>query len=155
MNTFSYDPSQRAFIRDDDKEVMATLADDNKTLEWTHNTREANYGKEIEALLQSLDFENSKHVPDPEGSGAMVLKESPTPAPKKRERRRIKYTGPARHPQFGNYSDVHLLHDYNTMEDGPFVAKWGGPMTLSAVRLSRASLIISNDTADDIDDRLS
>lgn len=159
-DTFRFDPQTRAFIRESDGEIMATLSPD-LTLEWTHSSRQQHYGREITALLETLDPATltqtptaPPQAPPPENKPTKPSKKTASPDPAPSSAPVPKRTGPARHPQFGAYSDVHLIHDHATLTDEDFRAKWGSRMTLSAVRTARASDIIPAETAEEIETRL-
>lgn len=139
-NTFSYDETRKAFIRDHDKEVMAFLKE-NGSLEWTHNTREENYGSEIIALQQSLGLaEKRKEI---------------VSTPAKQPATAYPPQSPPRHPQLGFYHYTHLLHDHAHMEDKSFNAKWGGRMAISTTRTCKTSAHIDKTTGDAIRKRIS
>ena len=145
---FSYVPETRSFIRNSDEQVMATLAEDNKTLEWTHSSRELHYSDDILPILSSLDFSAPPAPPAPPAPA-----DTPPPRPHFGS-----YSegieSPPPHPQFGSYSDVHLLHDNTVLDDAAFTAKWGGPMALSTTRLAMKSPIFSEETGNAIADRV-
>ena len=151
-DTFSYVPETRSFIRNSDEQVMATLAEDNKTLEWTHSSRELHYSDDILPILASLDFSAPPAAPAPPAATPPAATPPPAAAPVMSQRKGIE--SPPPHPQFGSYSDVHLLHDNTVLDDAAFTAKWGGPMALSTTRLAMKSPIFSEETGNAIADRV-
>lgn len=137
--TFSYDPNTMEVVRDSDREVMATVDPSTGDLTFTHHSRERNYGKPIRELITALDFPNSEHRTDPvTGKTSLVQdfstapghQDPPAPVPESE----LPEIAPPADPVLGSYSHRHLLFDHGTLSDSDFLAKWGGPMTLSTKR---------------------
>lgn len=122
--------------RDSDGELVATFDAASGEFKYTHPQRKLHYSEQIEAEFGHLRTAPPQPAADntPEASTEDDATDEPGPTADQLARFE---KPPARHPQLGEYTADHLIHDHLHASEEAFAAKWDGPMKLSALRMIR------------------
>lgn len=161
-------------IRESDGEVMANYDAEKDELTYTHHSRETNYGPQIRALVDEMKAD--PNAPEEQVQEKDSSSPDGGPRPDENEEGKEEKTDPnyqenhprgqrdpidlpsgepEPHPQLGRYSREHLLYDHKSLEDGDFLKKWGGRMTLSTTRNLEKNARMFGEHAEEIKKRIS